>query len=82
MLFFKKLLSKYGIIFTFSFFGAFILLVNIRWRFGSGTESTVPGDFFVTLGKDRIVFLPFTSSLGAAALVTIMYEAYNIFKRY
>jgi hypothetical protein len=81
-MYFKKLMSKYGAIFSLSFFGAFFGLVTLRFRYGGEKiESGILGDMVFHLGE-KTVFLPFTSSLALAAIITIMYEAYNIFKRF
>lgn len=81
-MFFKRLMSKYGAIFTVSFFAVFIILVTLRQNFGSGTTSAIPGDIFINLTNDKVIFLPFTSSLAAAGFVTVMYQAYTILKSY
>jgi hypothetical protein len=70
----KKLAQKYGIIFTFSYFGGFIVLVTLSARFGFDFP-TFPGDL-----KYKFFYFPFTSSLAIAAFVTVLFEAYNMFR--
>jgi len=76
-------MKSYGAIFFVSYFATFFVLVTLKNRFGAnGTgEGTLPGDVFIPIG-DKSIFFPFTSSLAAAAIITVMYQAYDFFKRF
>jgi len=73
-MFFKSLLSKYGLLFGGSYFIAFFILISLSGRFDL---PTFPGDLKI----GNLFYLPFTSSLAIAAFTTIMLEMYNVMKR-
>jgi hypothetical protein len=74
----KTLIKKYGVIFSLTYIGTFILLVTFYSRY---EFPTFPGDILINRGG-FFIYLPFTSSLASAAFVTILTEAYKVFKNY
>ena len=68
----KTLMKKYGILFFVSTILTFFLLITFDGRFNFPN--------FVGDLRFGSVYLPFGSSLAAGAFITIMFEAYKIFK--
>lgn len=72
-MFFKNLLSKYGLMFGAVYVIAFFLLITLSGQFDL---PTFPGD--IKFGN--FFYLPFTSSAAIAIFTTIMLEMYNVMK--
>ena len=69
----KTMMKKYGLLFFGTFILVFFLLITFDGRFDF---PTVFGD--IRIG--RSFYLPFGSAIAAAFFVTIMFEAYKLFK--
>ncbi len=72
----KSFLKKYAPLFVGVYIGSFFLLVTFYSRF---TFPTLPGDILIQ-GAGLTFYLPLVSSFGVAAFVTVMFEAYKVFK--
>lgn len=69
----KTMMKKYGLMFFGTFILAFFLLITFDNRFDFPT-------FFGDIRIGKSFYLPFGSSVATAAFVTVMFEAYKLFK--
>jgi len=67
-------MKKYGLVFGVSFFLSLITLIALNSQFN--IDTTLPGD--IKIGN--FIYFPLTSSLAIASFITIMLEAYQVFK--
>lgn len=75
---FKILMAKYGVFFFFSFMGAFIVMLTIGPR--NGKPLLLPTDVWVQNDKFTL-YLPFGTSILIAALLTVGFQIYLMFRR-